>query len=722
MDFDPYQLCPCGSGKKLKFCCIGIAEKMEQAMRLAENHQPTPALQVVESLAQKHGHNSWVATTRAVLLSRMDRVPEAIEVLARFLEADPEHDLALSMHATISVMEHGYRASRKIVQRTIQKCVKRSPSLLMDVAFSMAESFRHNQQYLAVREALALAMRFAAEQDRREVVSRLMGFDEDQEIPFPVRGGHHLPTFAGDDELAKEARKAQKLASIGCYPAAIEIYQKLTQAHPDHAELWQALGLVLAWDGDDAAAAAALHTAAHLAAHFETGVECEVLAQFLDLAESQELRVIVGQRYGTSQVSRLLSLLDAHPRLQRMPVPVDSDPSLAVVAGAYSILDREQDRQGIHQAKSLEEFPRLLGRLSVLRRSFSDQREATVLLEFVHEPEFADVEQLVLTTAEGLIDRAGAKELSAAPVVEEQVPAFVHRLRTPAVVPPRGFAAATMRRLIQRDWEDRVLPEWKQHPQTILGGRSPVAAAADPAAAKAVAAAIVVLDAFGQARSAVVDVPALRAELGLPAPEQIPLAADTSLVGLTSLELERVVLSEIDDDQLEQLLKRAMVLHRPILLRRLLELVYERPTLHDRYPRSELCQQMVELAIEEQRKADALQWIDRGRQNLSPEQPAFQQQMEWDLRELMARITDLQDPDLGRTIERLRKVYGAKVPQITGYLDQFLRAHGLEPDAYSSVLVTPDGAAAGGTAGGLWTPEQPGNQPAQSETKLWLPQ
>ena len=51
---DVYQPCPCGSGKKFKFCCLEVADEMTKVTRLAENNQPHVALQTIERLHREH--------------------------------------------------------------------------------------------------------------------------------------------------------------------------------------------------------------------------------------------------------------------------------------------------------------------------------------------------------------------------------------------------------------------------------------------------------------------------------------------------------------------------------------------------------------------------------------------------------------------------------------------------------------------------------------------
>ena len=46
---DPYAMCPCGSGKKLKFCCGEILPDLQRAFRIRDN-QPEAAIKIFSDL------------------------------------------------------------------------------------------------------------------------------------------------------------------------------------------------------------------------------------------------------------------------------------------------------------------------------------------------------------------------------------------------------------------------------------------------------------------------------------------------------------------------------------------------------------------------------------------------------------------------------------------------------------------------------------------------
>ena len=52
-ELDVYQLCPCGSGKKLKFCCQAIVGEMLKIAELQQSHQHRAALTLLETIEKK---------------------------------------------------------------------------------------------------------------------------------------------------------------------------------------------------------------------------------------------------------------------------------------------------------------------------------------------------------------------------------------------------------------------------------------------------------------------------------------------------------------------------------------------------------------------------------------------------------------------------------------------------------------------------------------------
>ncbi|MBY0458859.1 MAG: SEC-C domain-containing protein, partial [Gemmataceae bacterium] len=60
MPLDPYVSCPCGSGKKFKWCCAPYFDTVEKAFDQEDQGQHEAALQTIKGLLAAHGANPSV--------------------------------------------------------------------------------------------------------------------------------------------------------------------------------------------------------------------------------------------------------------------------------------------------------------------------------------------------------------------------------------------------------------------------------------------------------------------------------------------------------------------------------------------------------------------------------------------------------------------------------------------------------------------------------------
>ena len=67
MAVDHYAMCPCGSGKKLKFCCSDLVGEIEKIHRMIEGEQPRAALRHVEQTLASHPGRASLLDLKATL-------------------------------------------------------------------------------------------------------------------------------------------------------------------------------------------------------------------------------------------------------------------------------------------------------------------------------------------------------------------------------------------------------------------------------------------------------------------------------------------------------------------------------------------------------------------------------------------------------------------------------------------------------------------------------
>ena len=174
MSVDIYAPCPCGSGKKFKFCCTAIADEMDRISRLIEGNQPRVALQQLEILDQKHPKNAWVGTTRSMLLLDLNEGPAARDLLKQVLEVYPDNELAIVLFAVAMVRTEGHLQAKKAIHRAFQRSAKKVPAMVSDLAASQAAMHAQSGHMMAAREHLALSLRLAPESRRQELFVQLL--------------------------------------------------------------------------------------------------------------------------------------------------------------------------------------------------------------------------------------------------------------------------------------------------------------------------------------------------------------------------------------------------------------------------------------------------------------------------------------------------------------------------------------------------------------------
>ncbi|MEZ5951543.1 MAG: tetratricopeptide repeat protein [Planctomycetaceae bacterium] len=122
MALDPYSLCPCGSGKKLKFCCTDIVNDMLKALQLHEGGQSRAALKILQKLHAQEPGRAWPATSLAGILLFLEEPAQAREALVALLQDTPDHPLGRVLDATA-------RSNSKGLKERVPRSTGHSPKV-----------------------------------------------------------------------------------------------------------------------------------------------------------------------------------------------------------------------------------------------------------------------------------------------------------------------------------------------------------------------------------------------------------------------------------------------------------------------------------------------------------------------------------------------------------------------------------------------------------------
>ena len=96
MSLDPYARCPCGSGKKLKFCCADLAGDIEKIHHMITGEQPHAALRHVEQALERLPGRASLLDLQAMLEVSLNELEKAETTVQVFLQAHPHNPSALA--------------------------------------------------------------------------------------------------------------------------------------------------------------------------------------------------------------------------------------------------------------------------------------------------------------------------------------------------------------------------------------------------------------------------------------------------------------------------------------------------------------------------------------------------------------------------------------------------------------------------------------------------
>ena len=117
--------------------------------------------------------------------------------------------------------------------------------------------------------------------------------------------------------------------------------------------------------------------------------------------------------------------------------------------------------------------------------------------------------------------------------------------------------------------------------------------------------------------------------------------------------------------------------------------------------------------------SEAVRWLDKERtRSVSPAEQ-FEHELDCDMRELRYRLDDPHDAACSNLLRRMWEHYGAKVPELRGYVTGIV-SHYKIPAPWMSEASTLEAVGGAITSGGVWTPDATAEKPA-GESKLWLP-
>ena len=244
MPLDPYANCPCGSGKKFKWCCTGYFDKVEQALEMLQQSQFENAVRVMDALTKAHPEKPQVYGYYAHILFREGHIDRAEDVLETAFALEPNFPMGLLLKGLFRQSEGELVGALLWYRRASEAYPPEAHDQLSQVYEMIGRNELMLNRPLASRAAMALAVKYAPPDDTevREQYEAIFGIEA--RMPDVVTKNYAFRPTAKPIVPPDAARLSD----------ARHVYETLASQTPTDPAVWFNLGLVRAWQGEQPAA------------------------------------------------------------------------------------------------------------------------------------------------------------------------------------------------------------------------------------------------------------------------------------------------------------------------------------------------------------------------------------------------------------------------------------------------------------------------------------
>lgn len=708
MAIDRFAPCPCGSGKKVKFCCgADLLAELEKIQRMLDGDQRQACLEYIEQLEQKHPGKPCLETVKTLLLASLGRHDEARATVDALLARDPSNPVALSELALLESDSDDPRSGIEPMQRALENCGDWIPGRVVQGVGHLGLSLLAGGDVLAARGHLLLAM--AMNQEDETSMRALAELYGSPQVPLLLKDQPSLGVCPDDAPYRQALQEAMAPAHRGQWRVSVAHLEQLAGQYPAADVIWRNLATLQAWLGDWTAVAASLRTYAQLDVPLDDAVAAEAIAQLLDAPAAQDIVEQVHVIWELSDAEACQARLSADQRA----VPLEAPPAIQgddqpPPRAAWYLLDRAmpESAEGLQRT----DVPHIVADLLLFGRQ--TDREARIEGQaYLHDVQRVD---------DALRSICGdALGVAGEPTTLREVPRSTTVLSWRWQL-PSDISPDRMQELLAEQQRCTLLEVWPETPAAVLDGKTPRQAVADAQQRRAVLATLLRLELSLDELPASATIDELRTSLNLPLPQRVDAATvDPNTFPLA--RLHRVEFAQASDDVLVTMQMRALSMSARMAGWRTTQALLERPTLPQDVTRAELYGTLAALT---ENSAEAIGLLQQAQQAA---RDSGQSCGPWDVELVSLRLQRGEAEPFQELLRHIEQMHGREQNVMAGLLTLLQRAGLVDRQGRARV---PVGAAAASDGSGLvlpgepanegiWTPE--GEAAGKQKPGLWMP-
>jgi tetratricopeptide (TPR) repeat protein len=285
---DLYSSCPCGSGKKLKWCCHDIYQQLETIFRLDEEGQHESALRQMDELVAKKPGNAEVLGRKAQLLFVNEKVDAAEEVLNEALQINPKYAFAYLLRGTFRQHEGELAGAALLFRKAAELYDPEARDILSEVFARIAGCELRLNHPVAARFAYKKSLLLHPNQEMQDEFDTLFG--EGPNMPESARKAYQLRDWAksGAPDQHVSWTALQAAVDAGKLHEALALAEAFVAANPEDPAVLFNLGLIRAWMGENAKAVETLGKYVEMESDESRAADAWKLAQTLMFARGLE--------------------------------------------------------------------------------------------------------------------------------------------------------------------------------------------------------------------------------------------------------------------------------------------------------------------------------------------------------------------------------------------------------------------------------------------------
>lgn len=568
MAVDQYALCPCGSGKKIKFCkCYDSIGELDKVLKMVSGGQVVAALDRLNQVLAEHPSAAWPLAIKGRLLINLNELDALEENADRFIRLQPSNPLALAQKAASQVFKHRFSEAAHSLLEALAESGRSVDAFLLEIGSVLSMALAQEGHMLSSRLYATLALSTQEAENASMAQSVLGELNQARGLNLLIKS---LPQpIDRPDEVSWGERydEANALLRSNQILAAEAKFEALDRQFPEQPAILSGLLSCALWRADgDAQTRLLRKLSAALQDDPERSARMLALSMLVEPGQPQ-LSVAADEFvYEIGDADTAVMTLTSQRTTPAVPVEalrdlVDNEDEVPPRAG-FQVLDREPTEG----ATDVETLPRVLATVLV----FGRQTDRAARLEI--RDALQDDHALVLGQLGDLVSGEPVERRShSLPLVVMANP----RLPVSQLQINRDEALKLRDELFRRQFASSILAA-----RVPASGGEPISSLAnDPATLTTRTAIVRVLQGYDGLQIEAADLIAeIGAKLGVPELPTLVPQDDDELERLTAFDLASVDPSQLDLDALFYLFQRATQVSSTLASRRAAERLIETET------------------------------------------------------------------------------------------------------------------------------------------------